>query len=365
MSSAQSGVNTPMPDEFTPEQRNAMRQYLQRCEVRLSTLHRIALAFVGGAGLLLLIPVFLKDAIDNIIMVLLVQMGNQFPQLSLTNGRLLTLVLYIALLYPLLLSLAIPLYGVYLLLKDIVKFYYTIYMPGFPARLLNPSFSLTGLNFWPDESAEVKRQVMHLQYEPEYIDFTIPFSEDRREHYFDTIIEETQGAVIPATRALEELQKLDVLSPETDKKDVLRFNTAMGLARSLDRTLVEDVAIMEMSLVRHVMYLRRLVMRYVKTLLMFIWTTIIAFLMLPLLRIEEFPVFLIMSVGYLVWAMGVMPVILLPLNWSYRHRGGNHRQGRHVDPQLSLLENRVRPFCRAAIVSALLAVIISTAVYLV
>ncbi len=342
-----------------------MRQYLQRCEVRLSTLHRIALAFVGGAGLLLLIPVFLKDAVDNIITVLLMQMGNQFPQLSLTNGRLLTLALYITLLYPLLLSLAIPIYGVYLLLKDIVKFYYTIYMPGFPARLLNPSFALTGLNFWPDEAAEVKRRVMQFQYEHDHIDFTIPFSEDTREHYFDTIIEETQGSVIPTTRKLEQLREMGVIPADTDDKDVQRFNTAMGLARSLDRTLVEDVAVTEMSLVRHVMYLRRLVMRYVKTLLMFIWTTIIAFLMLPLIKVEGFPIFLIMSVAYLVWAIGVMPVILLPLNWSYRHRGGNHHHERHVDPQLNLLENRVRPFCRAAVVSALLAVVLSTAVYLV
>ncbi len=359
-------TNTTDPDEtaeYTQDQRNAMRQYLQRCEVRLSTLHRIALAFVGGAGLLLLIPAFLKDAIDNILVILLTQAGNQFPELSTNNGVLLTLVLYGTLLYPLLLSLAIPLYGVYLLLRDIVKFYFTIYMPGFPADLLNPSFALTGLNFWPDESPRLKRDIMRFQYQHDHIDFTIPFSENWREHYFDTIIEETQGGIIPTTRNLSQLEALDVLPPDIDKKNVLRFNTAMGLARSLDRTLMEDVALTEMSLVRHVMYLRRLVLRYVKTLLMLIWTTMIAFLMLPLLQTDFFPVFIVLSVGYLVWSIGVMPVMLMPLHWSYRHRGGNHRLQRHIDPQLRLLETRVQPLCRLATISALIAVLLSIAAY--
>lgn len=41
-----------------PDARNAMRAFLQRSEVRLSTMHRIANAFLSGAGLLVLFPVF-------------------------------------------------------------------------------------------------------------------------------------------------------------------------------------------------------------------------------------------------------------------------------------------------------------------
>ncbi len=58
-------------EALTTDERNAMRAYLGRAEVRLSTLHRIATAFIGGAGLLLLIPVFIKDAIDSIMQILL------------------------------------------------------------------------------------------------------------------------------------------------------------------------------------------------------------------------------------------------------------------------------------------------------
>ncbi len=45
----------------------AMRAYLQRCEVRLSTMQRIAGVFLNGAGLLVLLPVFFKDAITNVL----------------------------------------------------------------------------------------------------------------------------------------------------------------------------------------------------------------------------------------------------------------------------------------------------------
>ena len=42
--------------------RVAQRQFLARLETRLSTLHRVIGAFVGGAGLLVLVPIFFKDS---------------------------------------------------------------------------------------------------------------------------------------------------------------------------------------------------------------------------------------------------------------------------------------------------------------
>lgn len=44
-----------------PENKNALRAYLQRAKAKLSTMHRIAGAFLGGAGLLLLLPTSLRD----------------------------------------------------------------------------------------------------------------------------------------------------------------------------------------------------------------------------------------------------------------------------------------------------------------
>jgi hypothetical protein len=342
---------------FNEAERNAMRGYLQRCEVRLSTLHRIGTAFISGAGLLLLIPVFLKDAIDQMITILLAQTVNQFPVFG-TNGLFLTIVLILLLLYPLLLSMCIPLYGVYLLLKDIVHFYFTIYTPGFSADLLNPTFALTGIMFSVDESPRVKREVMRYQYEATQMGFMIPFSKGRSELYFDSIIKKSNGEIVPQSRRMTYLETLDVLPEDCDRASVERFNAALGLARALDRSLVQEVAVTEMALVRHVLYLRRLMFRYVKTLLMFIWTTLVLFIMLPILNDPRFPTLMMLALGYLAWAVGVVPVIQLPRYWIYRHRNGDaHRD--HLDPQLLMMETNLRRYCYMAVVASALALMLA------
>jgi len=348
---------------FTEAERGAMRAYLQRCEVRLSTLHRIGQAFFGGAGLLVLIPVFFKDAIDNLLIVLLTQTTNHFQEFG-SLGIIMTGVLFLCISYPLLLSLTIPLYGVYMLLKDIVHFYFTIYTPGFSENLINPTFALTGVMFSVDESPRAKQEAMRYQYEATQMGFMIPFSQERQELYFDTIIEKTKGAIIPESRQLERLKELDVLPPDYQDNKVDHFNAALGIARSLDRTLVQEVAVTEMALVRHVLYLRRLVLRYVKTLLMFIWTTVISFMMLPLIKDGRFPVLLILALGYLVWSLAVTRLMDWPLHWIYRHRNEGLPM-EQVDPQLTHMQNRVEKFAYLAIGASILAVLLSGLAYLV
>lgn len=356
-----SDVTEPQAAAFSEAERGAMRAYLQRCEVRLSTLHRVAQAFFGGAGLLVLIPVFFKDAIDNLLIAVLTQVTNHFHSLG-GFGIVLTGILFICIIYPLLLSLTIPLYGVYMLLKDIVHFYFTIYTPGFSENLINPTFALTGVMFSVDESPRAKQEMMRYQYEATQMGFMIPFSQERQELYFDTIIEKTGGDIIPESRRLEHLIAQNVLPPDFKTEKVDHFNAALGIARSLDRTLVQEVAVTEMALVRHVLYLRRLVLRYIKTLLMFIWTTVISFMMLPLIKDGRLPVLLIMALGYFAWSLAVIRLMDWPLYWIYRHR----RQGvpaDQVDPQLTHMQNRVEKFVYAAIGASFLAVILSILAY--
>ncbi len=342
-------------------ERNAMRSYLQRSEVRLSTLHRVATAFISGAGLLLLIPVFFKDAIDSIISIVLTQAANLFPQLGL-QGLFLTGVVYLVIFYPLLLSLSIPLYGVYLLLKDMVHFYFTIYTPGFSENMLNPTFALTGIMFSKDESPQAKREAMRYEYESTQMGFMIPFSKERHELYFDSIIEKTNGHIIPESRQLDKLKAEGVLPADYNEQSVNRFNTALGIARSLDRTLAQEVAVTEMALVRHVLYLRRLMLRYIKTLLMFIWTMVISFMMLPFLKDDRFPTMIVLALGYLIWSLAVMRIIRWPLHWIYRHRRTNINFDQ-VDPQLTFMESSIRKYCNISIVASLIGLILTVAAY--
>src|SRR4051794_10842436 len=100
-------MDTNGSSKFNVDERNAMRSYLQRSEVRLSTMHRVAVGFISGAGLLFLFPVFVKDGVLSIIRTLLSYTPTmQNPgQIGQTAGFIL---IYVCLLYPFVLSLSIP-----------------------------------------------------------------------------------------------------------------------------------------------------------------------------------------------------------------------------------------------------------------
>ncbi len=208
---------------YTDAERNAMRAFLQRCEVRISTQHRIATGFLGGAGLLLLIPIFFRDVVDGILIIVLNTVGNYFSSLGATNGWLMSVILFALLMYLFALSLAIPLYGVYLLLKDLVQFYYSLYTPGLPETVLNPSFSLTGVMFSIDESVNVKRDVILYQYQDHRSRYMMPFSEGKRGLYFDTILDQTEEAIIPRYRSLDNLKQIYALRADIDETHARRM----------------------------------------------------------------------------------------------------------------------------------------------
>jgi hypothetical protein len=345
---------------FTEGERNAMRSYLQRAEVRLSTLHRIGVAFISGAGLLILLPVFFKEEIVVVIRLFLDHVADFPVHLGSVNG-LLPILLYACLVYPFLLSLGIPVYAMYLMLKDVIHFYFTIYTPGYPADLHTPSFALSAIAFSPDESPRANQQIIEYQYlHSASINFAIPFSSGKRKAYLDETIHNTDGDIIPASRQWEALQ--DLLTQPLERETADRFGAALGLARLLDRRLVEEVATSELSLVRHIIYLRRLVLRYMKTLVMFIWTTIVTFIMLPFLQDERLPRFFVMAIGYLVWSLLVMRIMRMPLGWIYRHLHGTLDE-KHVDRQLVIMESQVQWLCHAAVVASLLALVIAGWLY--
>lgn len=343
---------------LTEAERNALRSYIQRAEVRISTQHRIATAFISGAGLLLLIPIFLRDIIDGELTVFLQIKANLFPAWDQTTGLIATIVTLLTLGVPLILSLLIPMYGVYLLLKDLVHFYYTLYMPGFDHDLLNPTFALGGISFSPDESPRAKQQIMKFQYIPEHMDFMLPFSKGKRELYFDKMIEETGGALMPPSRSLEMLQREGILNGQKDHQTALHFNAAFGLSRSFDRDLIQEAAISEMHLTRNVLYLRRLMLRYVKTLLLFIWTAVTSFIMLPMLRDDRFPHLLILALGYVAWSVAVLPILKVPAGWLYRHRREDP-EPQQMDAQLTQFETFVRGWMRMAVLMASIALVLA------
>lgn len=383
------------------QERNAMRAYLQRTEVRLSTVHRVAVGFISGAGLLFLLPVFFKDAILSIIREVLNYTPVVPPNLGIPN-ELAVIITYVMIGYPFVLSLGIPIIAMVALLRDIVSFYFVGHPPGFPAELFNPRFVLTGVAFAPDESEAVKTRILIHQYGSDLINFVLPYDE-RSSRYYGAVIDRPKRMIVPRSRRLPRLIQRGILENPTGKPldkledsdrlqvrgafsaggevvtvlqepyqartlaEIDRFNAALGLAGFVDRPLYQEVAKQEVSLVRHTLKLRQLVLRYFQALLVLLWTTLITFVMLPFLQDERsrFPPLMVFSLGYLIWAILTPLVVQLPITWLVSHSKGelrreNLRRLEQTDA-VRRFENLTRVSCYIAIVASLVALTLELA----
>ncbi len=349
-------------DKRTDDQeRNAMRAFLQRTEVRLSTIHRVAVGFISGAGLLFLLPVFLKDAILALVRVLL----DYTPAIDVSAGgwpMIGVIAVYLCVIFPFVLSLLIPIMAMGLLLRDIVQFYFVGHTPGFPEELFNPRFVLTGVAFSPDESEVAKNKIMIAQYGTDNINFVLPFSEEGAS-YYGAVIDKPKRMIVPRSRRLPRLiqrgvlenlsrkpldkledddpirvrdaftgpgEVISVLDSHRDRtlKQIDRFNAALGLAGFIERPLFEEVAKQEVSLVRHALRLRQMVLRYFQALIVLLWTALYSFTILPFLQDERgrFPTLIVFGTGYLIWAILTPIVVRLPVNWLAEHSPEDTRQ---------------------------------------
>lgn len=348
----------------TDPDKNAARSYLQRAEVRLSTMHRIAGVFINGAGLLVLFPVFFKDAILGIITVFLElqtdktvgNVGNEWEQ-----GDFLLLI-------PFILSLVIPLYALYLLLKDIVQFYFTGFTPGLADEQFIPRFALSGIAFSTDEDEALKNEALRYQYGKDVIKFILPFKAQET-RYLDDAVTTTKRAIIPWTRELKRLEEQGIINKPASERGwevtigntqyivteqkIDQFNAALGLAGVLDRKLAEEIAKSEASLVRHALLLRRLVLRYFKALLMFIWTTLISFTLLPFIDNGEYAAFVVLSIGYMCWSILAPFIVRFPIRWIYQYSTDQNINPSIRDPHLRFFERFATWACGFAFAASL------------
>jgi hypothetical protein len=387
--------------KFTPDERNAMRSYLQRAEVRLSTMHRVAVGFLSGAGLLFLFPVFLKDGVLTTIRLIL----NYTPDIAKTSqfaqpGWIILVCL--CLFYPFILSLGIPALALILLVKDTIRFYFTGHPPSFPADHFNPRFILTGIAFSPDESEQVKARVLRYEYGTDLINFVISHA-DGSSRYYSDIIDKPHRKIVPRTRKLPKLVQEKIVhipenvtlndlednspirvhgmytangeeeailpNPHVERtlKDIDRFNAALGLAGFIDRSLYQEVAKAEVSLVRHALKLRTLVLRYFQALLILIWTSAVTLLSLPFLEHKQFSLLAVWGVTYFIWALFAPFIVRLPVFWLLRLSRLEVQKNAFKQLQKSdALQSfgiLTRRFCYFALFSSALAIILEIAMH--
>jgi hypothetical protein len=375
---------------FGPDERNAMRIYLQRCEVRLGTLHRVATALISGAGLMVLVPVFFKDVVSQLVALLL----RSFTPMYLSQGPLLTYSIYAALLVVLYILVYIPLRALYLLFKDITDFYFGVHTPGFPEELPNPSFAFTGIAFSSDEPSvdkadSVRHEIMRYQYQQASMDFMVPFSAGKRAEYFNRYVNDPQLSAMLSARHPSALRQTGLIAHADNAvldQHIQHFNAALGLMRSIERPLVEEVAKTEMSLVRHIMFLRRIVLRYIKTTLIFVWTLLVLLLIEAVIGANDgrlmLPPFAVLAAGCIVWSMPVTWIMHMPIEWIYRPitRAKDTTRTRrpvaetlkfiadfvigprieqHIDAQLVVMERSVRRLRHVALILAVVVLILA------
>jgi hypothetical protein len=339
--------------ELKEEERAAMRAYLQRAEVRLSTMHRVAGIFLNGAGLLFLFPVFFRDAFVKII-------NNIFA----FNSR----IGIITSLFMLLISLGVPLWALYLLIKDMVTFYFTAYHAGLREKFFHPRFILSGISFSEDESKYVKESVIASQQTEDMLSFIIP-PDVRDKKGYKSVLAATGGQIIPQKRRKYIPKDDDVLN-----ENVSLFNTALGLAGVVDRTMIQEVAKMEMSLVRHAINLRHLVLRYSKALLLFLLTTVVFIIGAELMKIPQLVgelsteqtselinaavarrQLLYLSFIFLLWAILTPIIVTRPIAWIYRYAANSLIQIQS-DREIAKFERYVIFFSIAVFICASLSV---------
>jgi hypothetical protein len=129
------------------DERAAIRAYLQRSEVRLSTFHRVASALLSGAGLMVLLPAVERDSVVGVVSALL-------------TGRMdavhLLLVIGVAA------SLVLPCTALWLVLRDLTQFYFHAnHLRHASGETFTPRFTLTGLRLPVDELSEAHRPALN------------------------------------------------------------------------------------------------------------------------------------------------------------------------------------------------------------
>lgn len=232
--------------EWSTEDRAAARAFLQRCEVRLSTLHRVATALLSGAGLMVILPVLVRDQITGVLRTLLAAPATA-PHWLLTIAA--TVVL------------AVPLIVLFLLFGDLTRFYFHAqHVPGDTQAAFAPRFTLTGLRLPAgDLSLAGEADLAAARRDPTTIELLVPPNK-------------------PAREAID--RRLDAyggLNRNAQPGDLGRVNGLFELVASRSRTPAEEIAKVELVMARHLLRLQVIVLRYVKALLAFLTTALAVF----------------------------------------------------------------------------------------
>ena len=343
------------PDvELNSEERAAVRAYLQRCEVRLSTLHRVATALLSGAGLMVLFPVVGRDAVVGVLRNLSTGTVDAPKAALLVSG---------------VLALSVPVVSLMVVLRDLTGFYfYTNHIPGPRGGIFIPRFTLTGLRLPADElgpaaAAELQRR----RSAPESVGLLVPDNDESRSRADQRIA--AYGGLEALGRADPEVERRSEQAISFDSSvsddDLARAEAKYVLAASSSRTLLEEVAKVEAGIVRHVLRIQVIVLRYVKALLALLTTALAVFAAAAVVEGKQVlgPTDLAwVAAVHLVWAPLVVLAVSTPVAWLDRllRNVGASGTGAREDPAFTHVEEVTVRLALLGWVAALVAMVVAS-----
>jgi hypothetical protein len=325
-------VDVPADLSYTADERAAMRAFLQRCEVRLSTMHRVATALLSGAGILVLLPALERDAVVQTMRALLAG-PISWSQALLAAGMVG--------------AMGLALTALWLVVLELTRFYFhSNHVGGNAGGVFTARFTLTGLRLPADELTPAA-----------LADYT------RRHASSDNVellVAKNQSARDRIDRQMAAYPGL-LVEGDTDP-DAARAEALFALAASRQRSLIEEVMKVEYGIVRHAIRLQVIILRYVKALLMIVATALASYASAAVLSSER-----TVSAAderwiaavLLVWAPVVVLVAAAPVRWLdrlMRDEGAQHT-ALGADRELTLVEDLT---VRMALAVWLVAAIAST-----
>ena len=300
-----------MAEAATPEERAAIRAFLQRCEVRLSTMHRVATALLSGAGILVLLPAVERDAVLQVLRSLL------SGQMTWTRGLLVAAVA---------ISIVLALVVLLLVVVELTRFYFhSNHVQHADGDVFTPRFTLTGLRLPADElGPSTDHAYEQVHGSDDAVHLLVPSNARSRSRI------DRQLAAYPG-----------LTEGDTDRA---RADALFELAASRRRSLVEEAVKVEHGMVRHMLRLQVIVLRYVKALMVIVVTAIASFACAAAVSGDS-----VLTLADQRWIAGAMllwsPVVLFavaaPVRWleSMLRDDGAARSGVGADPELTQLED--------------------------
>lgn len=292
---------------LTAEDRDVLRAFLQRSEVRLSTIHRVATALLSGAGLMVLWPAFARDGVAAVLR-------------TLTDGE--VAVDGVLLVVAFVVCCSVPVIALVIVFGDLTRFYF--HTAGDRGGVFAPRFALNGMRVHTDDlSRGVARQLAERHHDPALLAQTLPGGRSAR-RYLDGQIRRQQPDDAP--------------EPDDHRRAELLF----GLAGATPMSLLDDVARTEHKLARHVRAIQVIVLRYVKALLALLTTALTVFVAAEATAAVDGSASArrVVALAVMVWAPLVVVAVASPMRWLERnlHSVVGPRASMATNPDLVRIE---------------------------